>query len=315
MTQTTKTERAAARAKKRRRLMLIRRVKVGAALCIVLAVLLYLLSAFVFFKIDTIEVLGTPDENGDYTSGSSYYLAEDIIKVSGVQTGDSLVRVPSSDIARSVETILPYIGKVVIKRKYPSTLRLIVEDTSPCFALETGGYYTVLDRNYKTLGTETEVPNGCAKVVGAAVKKAETGYKAEFNDSAFSDRIDTIISACGEAGISNITKIDLSNIANVGIVLGSRVTMRLGTLTQLDKKLELGKKTMEAELNSNPEARIIIELAETDRSYVRDDYSPYEDPTVSDDITDTDSDNGTGDVNANGGENGNDDNGYIDGVG
>ena len=107
----------------------------------------------------------------------------------------------------------------------------------------------------------------------------------------------------------------MSNIANVGIVLGSRVTMRLGTLTQLDKKLELGKKTMEAELNSNPEARIIIELAETDRSYVRDDYSPYEDPTAVDDITDTDSDSGTGDVNANGGENGNDGNGYIDGVG
>ena len=52
MDEQLKAERKAEREKKRRRLMLERRIKVGALLCCATALVLYLLCAFVLFKID-----------------------------------------------------------------------------------------------------------------------------------------------------------------------------------------------------------------------------------------------------------------------
>ena len=94
---------------------------------------------------------------------------------------------------------------------------------------------------------------------------------------AYKNRINTIVKACSDAGITNITKLDLSNIANVRIVLDGRITFVLGTITDLNEKLSLALRTMEAEYQNSPDAKIIIDVTDTERSYVRDDYSPVED--------------------------------------
>ena len=57
------SDKNALKAKKRRRLQIIRRIKVIGGLCAGLALVLYLLSAFVFFKISVIDVVGITDED------------------------------------------------------------------------------------------------------------------------------------------------------------------------------------------------------------------------------------------------------------
>lgn len=276
MAELSKAEKTAAREQKRRMLMLKRRIKVGAILCAVLALVLYLLSAFVFFKVEKIDVVGITNENGEVLQGSSFYSSDEISRISGVEIGDSLVLVSKSEIKETIEKLLPYIGSVKVQRKYPSTLKLTVEDTSAVYAVDTAGGYTVMNEVYKVLDITEKVPNGSAKLVGVPVKTAEKGTTAEFADEAYKTRIDTLKKACTDAGISNIKKIDLSNIANVRISFGGNVTMILGTLTDLDEKLAMGLKTMEAELANNPNGRIIIDITEIEKSYVRDDYSPIE---------------------------------------
>lgn len=296
MEETGRAERNAARAKKRRRTQIIRRIKVGAGLCIGLAVLLYLLSAFVFFKVESVEVIGIPDENGENLPGSSYYSSDEIVRVSGVNIGDSLVLVSKYSTKESIEKLLPYIGNVKVQRKYPSTLRLVVEDTSAVYALDAGGGYTLLNEEYKVLGTMEKIPSGAAKVVGISMVNNEVGTIAEFSDEAYKTRLDTIKDACTDAGISDITKIDIENIANVSITINGRFTLILGTLIQLEEKLSMAFNTMEAELANSPDARIIIDVKDPERSYVRDDYSPIEtedesEPENGDDPENTDEPN------------------------
>ena len=276
MADTVNVEKAA-RLQKRRMLMLKRRIKVGAMLCAVLALVLYLLSAFVFFRIDKIEIAGQVNENGEAMQSSSYYTAEEIVRICGAEPGDSLVLVSKSEIKETIEKLLPYIGNVKVQRKYPSTLKLTVTDTAPAYAVDAGGGFTVMNSDYKVLDLREKVPYGCAKLVGVPVKNAETGETAEFADEAFKTRIDSLIKACDNAGVTNIKKIDLSNIANVRISFGGNVTLILGTLNDLDKKLEMGIKTMDTEMQNNPDGRIIIDVTEIDKSYVRDDYSPVDD--------------------------------------
>lgn len=276
MEETGRAEKKAQKAKKRRRLQMIRKIKVGAGLCIGLAVLLYLLSAFVFFKVESVEVMGVPDENGESLPGSSYYSSEEIVRVSGVDIGDSLVLVSKKSTKESIEKLLPYIGNVKVQRRYPSTLRLVVEDTSAVYALDAGGGYTILNEEYKVLGVTEKMPLGSAKIVGISVVNAEIGTIAEFTDEAYKTRLDTIREKCEKSGITDITKINIENIANVSITVNGRFTFILGTLTQLEEKLSMATKTMETENTNNPDARIIIDVKDPERSYVRDDYSPVE---------------------------------------
>lgn len=278
MEERANAEKKAARARKKRIKHIIKMVKVGAGLGIGLAVLLYLLSAFVFFKVENIDVTftGITDENGEALLDSGYYSSEEIVRVSGVNIGDSLVLVSKYDVEESIEKLLPYIGNVKVQRKYPSTLRLTVEDTSAVYALDAGGGYTLLNEDFKVLETVEKIPFGSAKVVGIPVATAEIGTVIKFSDESHKSRINTIADAFSESGIPNVTKIDLSNIANIKVTVDGRFTLVLGTLTQLDKKLSTAIKTIEAETADNPDARIIIDLTDPDRSYVRDDYSPIE---------------------------------------
>lgn len=276
MEETVRAEKKAQKEKKRRRIQMIRKIKVGAGLCIGLAVLLYLLSAFVFFKVESIEIMGITDEDGNTLPGSSYYSSEEIARVSGVETGDSLVLVSKKNTKESIEKLLPYIGNVKVQRRYPSTLRLVVEDTSAVYALDAGGGYTILNDEYKVLGITEKIPLGAAKIVGVSVENSEIGTTIEFTDEAYKSRIDTIREKCENAGITDITKINVENIANVSVIVDGRFTLILGTLTQLEEKLSMASKTIESELENNPDARIIIDVKDSERSYVRDDYSPVE---------------------------------------
>ena len=277
------------RAKKRRRTQIFRLVKVITGLVAVLAVILYLLCALVFFKIDTIDVAGIIDENGNITEGSNIYTDEEIIRISGVNTGDSLVLISKSNIEDAIEKLLPYIGNVRVQRKYPSTLKLTVEDTYAAYALDEGGGYILLNNEFKVLEVSEKIPSGCAKVAGIPVVSSEAGIEVKFNDEGYKNRINSIVDAFNNAELFSITKIDISNIANVKVTVDGRFTMVLGTLTQLREKLSIGIKTINAETAENPDAKIIIDLTDPDRAYVRNDYSPDENTEETSEITDDDS--------------------------
>lgn len=269
----SKAEKKALKLKKQRRTQIIRRIKVGTGLCFVLAVVLYLLCALVFFKIDTVTVLPANEENA---TASKYYSDEDIIRISGVNKGESLVLVSKKDIKESIETLLPYVGKVTVRRSYPSTLKLIIEDSAPFFAVEKNGLFTLLNRDFKVIETCDYIPGGCAKLSGVEFTETFVGEEAVFEDSALKGRLNNLIAECENAGIENITKYDLSNIANVRITMDYRITFVLGTLTDLGDKFSLAIRTVEVELENNPEAHIIVDVTNPDRSYVRDDNSPVE---------------------------------------
>ncbi len=276
MQEMTPADKKVLREKKRKKTMLVRRLKVSAVLCFVLVGMLYVLSAFVLFKIENIEICGVEDENGKMQAFSSYYTKEEIIKVSGIETGDSLVRLDKEEIEETIKKILPYIGSVTLKRVYPSTVQIITEDTHAVYGADSGGGYTLLDETFKVLNVVSKLPKNCVKITGFAFENATIGSEAVLTDESLKTRVQTIVRNCNDAGIINLTKIELSNIANIKIVISNRVTMILGTTTDLAEKLSLGVKTMDAENKNSSNKRIIIDISNPERSYVSDDFSPVE---------------------------------------
>lgn len=242
----------------------------------ILAVVLCILVVFVFFKIDDIQVVSA---SGD-AQASSYYTQSQIADASDVEIGDGLFRLSFEDIIAEITQDLPYIGNVTLKRVLPSTLRIIVEDTSAAYGVKMNDIFILLDKNYKVLGTENYLPQGAAKLAGVEFTSLENGKKAVFADSSDETRLNTLSEACANGGITNVTKYDIENIANVKIIVNSRITVIFGTLTELPDKIYLALKTIEKELEYNANAHIIVNVTDPNRSYVRNDAEEIEEDTV-----------------------------------
>ena len=248
-------------------------------LCIIFGCIIFILCAFVLFKVDNITVEGLPDDFcGDthkYTN-SCYYSDDDIIRMCGVENGESLVMMSKKDVVENLTKRLPYLGSVEVKRQYPSTLKIVVEDTHAVYAVDAGGGYTLLDKNFKALERCEKIPDNCAKVIGVHLLSSEIGKTVQFEDENCKTRISSIEENCAKRNIKGITKIDIVNIANISFKIDNKYTVVLGVLTDLEDKFDAVAATIKAESEKNSNARKIINVVDPKRAYVGDDTSPLE---------------------------------------
>ncbi len=270
------TDSGVAERKKLNRTAIKNRIIITTSACVLLGVVLYVLITFVFFKTEKINVVSAVGNS----EASNYYTDAEIINASDVDIGTGLFQLSPNKIAEKITTKLPYIGKVVIKRKLLSTLEIRVEDTSAAYGIESNGKFIVLDEYFKVLGVEKFLPRGAARLTGVEFKTLENGKIAEFADASDETRLTTLIDECNNGGIKNITKYDIENVASVKIIVNSRITVSFGTLTDISEKVYLAAATMEREISNNPNAHIIIDVTSTDRSYVRNDTAEIEEDTI-----------------------------------
>lgn len=93
------------------------------AICAVIVVALTL-----FFKVDVIKI-----------SGGNRYTNQEILRASGVKTGDNLFLLNKFELANRLLKKLPYIEKVQVHRKLPDQLVIRVTECSDVFAIKQDG--------------------------------------------------------------------------------------------------------------------------------------------------------------------------------
>ncbi len=86
------------------------------------------MGATVFFQVETVAV-----------TGNSRYSQEEIIKATGIQTGDNLFRMNKYQIAHQVLQGLPYVEELTIRRALPSTIVLTVKEWDAVARVEAPG--------------------------------------------------------------------------------------------------------------------------------------------------------------------------------
>lgn len=114
------------------------------------------LGCVVFFRVNTVEVVG-----------DSPYTAEEIIAVSGVEQGDNLFALNKYQISSRIYTQLPYIDTVNFVRRYPDTLVIHVTAGTPAAWFESGGSCWLVDSRGKILESGDEsLVSGRAQLLG-----------------------------------------------------------------------------------------------------------------------------------------------------
>lgn len=91
------------------------------------------MGATVFFQVETVAV-----------TGNSRYSQEEIIKATGIQTGDNLFRMNKYQIAHQVLQGLPYVEELTIRRALPSTIVITVKEWDTVARVEAPGTSAVV---------------------------------------------------------------------------------------------------------------------------------------------------------------------------
>jgi cell division protein FtsQ len=222
-------------------------------MCLILVCTAIVAGCIVFFKANHIEVVG-----------AKRYTAGEIQEVSGVSVGDNLFLINKFSVIHRLSQRLPYLNHIVIRRKLPDTLVIMVEECIPVAALFWENEYWILDQSGKLL-EKKESPDGYPELTGvsilspvqgsvmtlAAEDPRNTYYKALF--SALADH----------AFISRLKEINLSDESVIQLQYEDRFLIKLDVGCDYEYKLTFLGKVL-ASLQSN-EAGVVDFTGETPR--------------------------------------------------
>lgn len=211
-----------------------------------------MLSLTVFFNVETIEV-----------EGRGRYSQTEIVATSGIAEGDNLFRIDQAKAAEQLKAKFPFIENVTIKRSFPATAVIVIEEAVPIgsFMQEDGSYYLISNKG-RVLDLRWEAPpEQYLKVIGVALEDlVPCNYLDIVNNDSFT-AFDYLNTAITNTGFVNITKIDLSSSNSIEIVYEDRILIKLGSVADLVKKLDFAKYALETEIKSTFEGIMDITIA------------------------------------------------------
>lgn len=126
-----------------------------------------ILSLTVFFKVTAVEV----------DASKSQYSAAQIRDASGIEEGDSLFLLNREKAADRISTRLPYTGEIIVKRSFPSKVKVFVEDSTITSAVKYNDKFIVLNESNKVLATANNIDSLNSLVERQAKKKASASPK------------------------------------------------------------------------------------------------------------------------------------------
>ena len=240
----TRQERVKTQNKKRKRNKLKRRIIAGFMLTVGIVAVIAVLCLTVLFKIQSIEIVG-----------NERYAQEEILAVLPISEQDNLFASDVKGAAEKLESTLPYIYSVELKRKLPDKLVVTVQETPKVYAILTEEEtYTLIDDGFKVLETGVaEQPEGAVVITNAAINAAVPGQTIELSDEKITENLKELAAAINRLQLDEITGISSIDINNNFMVYDNRITYKLGPIDNLDNKIYAALTATEKLNESNPQ--------------------------------------------------------------
>lgn len=211
-----------------------RRVHERSALIVLLfAAILTAASLTILFRINEIQV-----------EGETRYSYEEIVSSSGIEMGDNLWRTLFSDSTeKNVSTALPYIGKVKMSYKIPSTLILQPQETTPVYALKKGKRYILVDESDKVLELNSKTPSKSVVIAGVSTAGSAEGMKLSKSTSEKYETAKGIFLCSSDSGIK-LKSINVSDLNNIFAVCDKKIRLDFGSSTNIEEKIKMAHEVM-----------------------------------------------------------------------
>lgn len=198
-----------------------------AFLCLVAAGLLFGLSVTVFFPIKHIQV-----------AGSIFYSEEEILAATKLTEKDNLILVNDEKILTNVQSSLPFVDNIKLKRKFPDTLKITVVDASELLCYKINETFYSVDKKGRVLKEYTGQPEGLIYVACEA-KIVDEGIKKITVSDENTENVISALSQNAESFPVAADYIDLTDMHAIKVSFDNRFTAELGDASYINDKLLL----------------------------------------------------------------------------
>lgn len=179
--------------------------------------------------------------------GSSTYSAKNIIKNSGIATGDKLLGIREKRVKTALTENLPYIKDVEVSYSLPDTVVITVTPTEDKMLIASKNKYLRIDIDGKVLSaSKTKLKDGLYRIDGLTYKKTEPGayFEPAQDDAARYEAAKLIVSAAEKIDGLSSGVINVKDIENITFTYDSRVRIYLGDAKEIDSKLDFAMRTI-----------------------------------------------------------------------
>ena len=207
------------------------------AFVVILFVAFFLVIRF-GFKIKTVEVTNKTD-----------FYADEVIKASGIGRGASFFFTSASKAEENIREKIPYVGKVSVKKSFPSKIVISLEKAQGKYYVAAGNEYFVLDDDRRVIAhtdnIETVELMGCIRLQSKEISSCSVGKKITFYDKDVDKVLDEMISLLSENGMLGFcTSMTVDSKFDIRFECYGRFTVLLGDLRDLELKMALLQEVM-----------------------------------------------------------------------
>lgn len=252
--------------KKRRRIL-----RVSLFFFFLIAVLFsaVLLLSQVFCKVDTVTV----EYTNKAVNSKRYYTDKEVTLNSSVEKGDNLLFISSAEVSQKLEKNLPYISSAVVKKDFPSGVIIQLTECKKVYSFN--GY--LADENGKFL--DKAKGDDYTKITCKKVEVSVIGEKITIGND--TDAILSYLELIRKSGM-NITSVDFTDMNDIYMNYDNRISIHIGKMSDEEngvtawKKLQLAKKSLDAEDKQNPEQKGTLNMTISKKAYFKADTDVHE---------------------------------------
>ena len=205
-------------------------------------------------------------------SGESGYSYDEIAEISGIKEGDNLFACDTNKVKKNIESALPYVDNVEVRRSLPNKIVVSVGTVEPKFAFEHDGGYIVVSCSGKMFEIKEGKPENVIELRGVELKNYDLCEKIDYVEPLAKDKIGEIVESAEKNGF-NVTKIDVSNLYNIVVGYNNSVDVLLGAPEEIDYKIMTAKEILCNKLNENDKGSLDLSSLKSDgRSYFTPEY-------------------------------------------
>lgn len=173
-----------------------------------------------FFQVEEIHV-----------EGCQRYSADLIITNAGVEPSDNLLLLSAGKLSAKLMAALPYVDKVTVQREYPTTLRLIVEESVPAVAIVSGERWWLVEASGRILeDVDADLGGQYPLATGFYLVDPQPGKQAQVAeaDAIRLNSMVALLSALKDQGmLDKLGAVDLTSATEIRFTYDNRIVVEV----------------------------------------------------------------------------------------
>ena len=168
--------------------------------------------------------------------GSDLYTSAEIISASGIRSTTPIMSISEDEIKSRISKKLSYIETVKIKKRFPDTVYITVEDAEEYYAFKTDDGYFAASKSRRVLNFYSEIPENTVEVSANSLKMKK-GETVVFETEAERELFEFLTSYAEKKGIE-LNSIDITDSIHIGLRVEDRFEVNLGNKEHLKEKID-----------------------------------------------------------------------------